>query len=77
MADGAAETLALAEEGKSDPDILKQAASSSPRELLLAAQSGCAQIIPFGRGTGGRAGDQIAAHIGYARNSNLVGSHAM
>jgi hypothetical protein len=23
-----------------------------------------AQIIPFGRGTGGCAGDQVAAHIG-------------
>jgi hypothetical protein len=64
MADGAAEILALTEEGGSNPDIPGQAASSSPRELLLAAQSGCAQIIPFGRGTGGQAGDQITAHIG-------------
>jgi hypothetical protein len=66
MTDGAAEFLGLAEEGRSNPEILKQSASSSPRELLLAAQSGCAQIIPFGRGTGGQAGDQIAAHIGGA-----------
>jgi hypothetical protein len=72
MADGASDFLGLAEEGRSDPEILKQSASSSPRELLLAAQSGCAQIIPFGRGTGGQAGDQIAAHIGGSARGYLV-----
>jgi hypothetical protein len=51
MADGEAEILALTEEGRSNPDVLEQAASSSPRELLLAAQSGCAQPAPSPSGS--------------------------
>jgi hypothetical protein len=37
-----------------------------------------AQNTPFGRGTGGRAGDQVAAHIGgSSRVSYLLNDYAL